>query len=202
MESKSRTRLTMDQKMRVLAYISRGDTVSQVVAHVLEDFDISITEDAIYKIRRDNADTISKIQERLADSAAADIDQLIRKSRVQIARKLNKAEHDASELDKLDQQYRDGEIEKDEYQRQKTGRINLSISELASLGQKLVSQQRGIEPELPPAGANPALPPGSSTPAQLEAILKAIQSGDTVELQRIIFTPGVQRNDQSIQIQG
>ena len=184
--------------MRVLAYISRGDTASQVVAHVLEDFDISITEDAIYKIRRDNADTISKIQERLA----ADVDQLIRKSRVQIARKLNKAEHDASELEKLDQQYRDGEIEKDEYQRQKTGRINLSISELASLGQKLVYQQRGGEPEPLPAGANPALPPGSSTPAQLEAILKAIQSGDTVELQRIIFTPGVQRNDQLIQIQG
>lgn len=203
MEVRNRTRLTMDQKLRTLAYIARGDTVSQVVAHLLEDFNVTITEDAIYKIRRDNAETISKIQDRLADSAAADIDQLIRKSRVQLARKLNKADADASELDVLDQQYRNGEIEKDEYQRKKTGLLDLSISELANLGSKLVMQQKsaGPDPDAPALGTGAAsiLPAGSSTPAQLEAMLRAIQAGNTVELQRIVFTPGV-HHDQLEQV--
>ena len=127
----------MDQKLRVLAYIARGDTVSQVVAHVLEDFEVVITEDAIYKIKRDNAETIAKMQERLADSVAADLDQLVRRSRTGIARKLMKAENDASEIEVLDQQYRDGEITKDEYQRKKSGLLDLSITELSNLSLNL-----------------------------------------------------------------
>lgn len=188
----------MDQKLRVLAYIARGDTASQVVAHVLEDFEIVITEDAIYKIKRDNAETIAKMQERLADSVAADLDQLVRRSRTGIARKLMKAENDASEIEVLDQQYRDGEITKEEYQRKKAGRLDLSITELSNLSQKLVAQQRLVSAPVQPEGPNAlpdgnpqpiSVPQGTQTPAQLEAMLKAIQAGNTVELQRIVFTP-------------
>ena len=48
------------------------------------------------------------------------------------------------------------------------------------------------QPDGPALAANnsQALPAGASTPAQLEAMLNAIQTGNTVELQRIIFTPG------------
>jgi len=194
MEKKSRTRLTMDQKMRAIAYIARGDTISQVAAHLLEDFDVTITESALYAIKRDNAETIAKIQERLADGAAAEIEQLIRAGRVQIAKKLQKADRDATELELLDQQYRAGDIDKAEYQRKKAGLLDLSITELSNLTSKLVGQQRHApappeDPQLP-AGSPVPLPAGSSTPAQLEAMLHAIQAGNTVELQRIVFTPG------------
>ena len=196
-DTSKRVRLTMDQRMRAIAYIARGDTISQVAAHILEDFNIKITESALYRIKYDNAETIAKMQERLADSIAADLEGLVRQSHIHIARKLQKAERDSSELEVLDQQYRAGEIDKSEYQRRKAGLLTLSINELSTLSSRLVAQQHTAatppeQPERPALAANnsQALPAGASTPAQLEAMLNAIQTGNTVELQRIIFTPG------------
>ena len=201
MDKKTRTRLTMDQKLRAIAYIARGDTMSQVAAHMLEDYEVSITESALYNIKRDNRDTIQKIQERLADSAAADAEKILHSSRVAIAKKIQKADRDGGELELLDQQYRDGEIDKDEYQRRKAGMLQLSIGELVNINRSMYAQtaQRPSDPELPPGGQQ-QLPAGSATPAQLEALLKAIQAGNTVEIQRLIFTPGGGQNDQHVAI--
>lgn len=193
----------MDQKLRALAYIARGDTMSQVAAHLLEDFQVSITESALYKIKKDNLETIQKIQDRLADSAVADADAILKQSRVALAKKMQRADRDGNELEQLDQQYRDGEIDKSQYQRRKAGLIQLSVSELVNISRTMHAQVIKVPgvPELPPGpgGAAQPLPAGSSTPAQLEALLKAIQAGNTVEIQRLIFTPGV-RNDQPVTV--
>jgi hypothetical protein len=195
----------MDQKLRALAYIARGDTMSQVAAHLLEDFEVSITESALYKIKKDNAETIQKIQERLADSAAADADALMKSSRVALARRLQRDSRDGAELELLDQQYRDGEIDKSEYQRKKAGLLQLSVNELVNISRSMHAQvikvPGGAGAELPPGPGGPAqpLPAGSATPAQLEALLKAIQSGNHVEIQRIVFNGGA-RNDQPVTI--
>jgi hypothetical protein len=200
MNTTTRTRLTMDQKLRALAYIARGDTMSQVAAHLLEDFEVSITESALYKIKKDNLETIQKIQDRLADSAVADADAILKQSRVALAKKMQRADRDGNELERLDQQYRDGDIDKSQYQRRKAGLIQLSVSELVNISRSMHAQVIKVPgvPELPPGAAQP-LPSGSSSPAQLEALLKAIQAGNTVEIQRLIFTPGV-RNDQPVTI--
>ncbi len=195
----------MDQKLRALAYIARGDTMSQVAAHLLEDFQVTITESALYKIKKDNLETIQKIQDRLADSAVADADAILKQSRVALAKKMQRADRDGNELEQLDQQYRDGEIDKSQYQRRKAGLIQLSVSELVNISRTMHAQVIKVPgagaPELPPGPGGPAqpLPAGSSTPAQLEALLKAIQAGNTVEIQRLIFTPGV-RNDQPVTV--
>lgn len=203
MTTATRTRLTMDQKLRALAYIARGDTMSQVAAHLLEDFEVTITESALYKIKKDNLETIQKIQERLADSAVADAESLLKSTRVALARKIQRADRDGNELERLDQQYRDGEIDKSEYQRRKSGLIQLSVNELVNISRTMHAQVIKVPgaPELPAGPGGPAqpLPAGSSTPAQLEALLKAIQAGNTVEIQRLIFTPGA-RNDQPVTV--
>ena len=205
MTKATRTRLTMDQKLRALAYIARGDTMSQVAAHMLEDFQVTITESALYKIKKDNLETIQKIQDRLADSAAADADALMKSSRVALARRLQRDVRDGAELEQLDAQYRDGEIDKSEYQRRKSGLMQLSVNELVNISRSMHAQvikvPGGGAPELPPGPGGPAqpLPAGSATPAQLEALLKAIQSGNHVEIQRIVFNGGV-RNDQPVTV--
>jgi len=136
----TRTRLTLDQRLRTLAYIARGDTMSQVAAHLLEDFNVTISESRLYQIKKNNIETIQKIQERLADSAAADADALMRQARVGLAKKLQKADRDSNELEKLDQQYRDGDIDKSEYQRKKSGLLNLSVTELINIGKGMHAQ--------------------------------------------------------------
>ena len=204
MTTATRTRLTMDQKLRALAYIASGDTMSQVAAHLLEDFEVTITESALYKIKKDNLDTIQKIQERLADSAAADADAILKQSRVSLAKKMMRADRDGAELEQLDQQYRDGEIDKSEYQRKKAGLLSLSVSELVNISRTMHAQvikQPGAPalPEGPGTPTHQPLPAGSSTPAQLESLLKAIQSGNHVEIQRIVFN-GAPANDQPVSV--
>lgn len=202
MDKSTRTRLTMDQKLRAIAYIARGDTMSQVAAHMLEDFQVSITESALYKIKKDNLGTIQKIQDRLADSAAADADAILRQSRVALAKKMRQADRDGAELEQLDQQYRDGEMSKEQYQQKKAGLIQLSISELTNISRTMHAQTVKLPQALElPAGSGPAqtLPSGSATAAQLEALLKAIQSGNHVEMQRIIFNGNV-HDDQPVAI--
>ena len=199
--TKTRTRLTMDQKLRALAYIARGDTMSQVAAHMLEDFEVTISESRLYQIKKDNHQTIQKIQERLADSVAADAEKIMQSTRVALARRLQRDSRDGAELEQLDQQYRDGELSKEDYQRQKTGLLQMSVAELVSIS-------RGMHEQVIKAPGSAELdagPPqnslgGGSTPAQLEALLKAIQAGNTVEMQRLIFTPKGAHNDQSVTI--
>lgn len=182
----------MDQRLRTLAYIARGDTMSQVAAHLLEDYGVKISESRLYQIKKNNIETINKIQDRLADSAAADADQILRQSRVALAKKMSKADRDGSELDALDEQYRNGEIKKELYQRKKAGLLQLSVGELVNISRSMHAQtvKAPALPELPPGGAAQPLPAGSSTPAQLESLLKAIQSGNHVEIQRIVFNGG------------
>lgn len=201
MTTATRTRLTMDQRLRTLAYIARGDTMSQVAAHLLEDYGVTISESRLYQIKKNNIDTIQKIQDRLADSAAADADAILRQTRVQLAKKMQRADNDGNELQILDQKYRDGEIDKAEYQRKKSGLLKLSVSELVNISRTMHAQVIKVPGalELPP-GSAPALPPGSSTPAQLEALLKAIQSGNTVEMQRIVFNPAGGQNDKPVAV--
>jgi len=204
MSTATRTRLTMDQKLRAIAYIARGDTMSQVAAHLLEDFQVEITESALYKIKKDNAETIQKIQERLADSAAADADALLKSSRVALAKKMQRADRDGNELELLDQQYRAGEIDKSEYQRKKAGLLSLSVSELVNISRTMHAQiikQPGAPalPEGPGTPAHQPLPAGASTPARLESLLKAIQSGNHVEIQRIVFN-GAPANDKPVAV--
>lgn len=202
MTKATRTRLTMDQKLRALAYIARGDTMSQVAAHLLEDFDLTISEARLYQIKKENADTIQKIQERLADGVLADAEKLMQSSRVALARRLQRDARDGAELEQLDQQYRDGDLSKEEYQRKKAGLLQLSVNELVNISRSMHAQvvKAPGSPELPPgAGAAQPLPAGSSTPAQLEALLQAIQRGDHVEMQRIVFNGGT-RNDQPVAI--
>ena len=90
----------------------------------------------------------------------------------------------------------------DRTKRRKAGLLQLSVGELVNISRSMHAQvvkAPGV-PELPP-GDGPAqlLPAGSSTPAQLEALLQAIQRGDHVEMQRIVFNGGG-RNDQPVAV--
>lgn len=198
----TRTRLTTDQKLRALAYIARGDTLSQVAGHMLEEFEVTISESALSQLKKNHADTIDKMQTSLSESAAEDADALLKKTRRMLSVRLDRADRDSSELAELDRKWRDGEIKnKEEYQRKKTGLLKISISELTNISKTMHAQTVKV-PELPPGAMPGALPAGggAQTPAQLEALLNAIKDGNHVEIQRIVFNGGVP-NDQSIPVQ-
>lgn len=191
----TRTRLTTDQKLRALTLLARGDTLSQVAGHLLEEFDVTITESALSQLRKGHADSIKKIQDTMAEAEAEDAEKILSRTRKMIGSRLARAERDENAIAELDRKYREGEIEYDEYKKQKTGLMRISITELNNLAKSTHAQI--VRDRLSASPNDPALPAGASagagsTPAHLEALLRAIQSGNTVELQRLVFNPPAQ----------
>ena len=198
----TRTRLSTDQKLRALAYIARGDTLSQVAGHMLEEFDVTITESALSQLKKNHADTTDKMQTSLSESAAEDADALLKKTRRMLSVRLDRAERDANELAEVDRQYREGNIKSvEEYRRKKAGLLKISIAELTNVSKTMHAQTVKV-PELPPGATPGALPAGggAQNPAQLEALLNAIKDGNHVEIQRIVFNGGVP-NDKPVAVQ-
>lgn len=187
---KTRTRLTTDQKLRALALLARGDTLSQVCGHLLEEFDVTVSESALSQLRKAHRETVDKMQDTLAEAEAADAEALLRKSRQMIGARLARAKRDEHALEEVDRQYREGELDFETYKRRKTGLMKISIGELNNVAKATHTQ---IMRERDPASSDdPELPSGNrshTTPAHLEALLKAIQAGNTVELQRLVFNP-------------
>lgn len=188
---KTRTRLTTDQKMRALALMARGDTLSQVAGHLLETYQVTISESALSQIRSKNRDTIKEMQQVVADGQSAEAEAIAARARRLINVRLDKAERDANTLEEVDRQWRDGEIkDPKEYRRRKAGLLKISINELTTVAKAMHSQSAPPPPQSPDA---PALPAGANhptaTPAHLEAMLQAIAAGNTVELQRLVFNP-------------
>lgn len=178
--------------MRVLALIARGDTMSQVAGYLLEHYQITISESALYQIRSKNKDTIAAMQQTVADGQSAEAEAIANRARRMLNTKLDKAERDGRTLEDLDEQWRNGEIkDKAEYQRRKAGLMKISINELTTITKAMHTQSAPPPPADPEA---PALPAGShhipaNTPARLEAMLQAVAQGKTVELQRLVFNP-------------
>lgn len=197
----TRTRLTTDQKLRALAYIARGDTLSQVAGHMLEEFEVSISESALSQMKKAHAETIDKMQTSLTESAAEDADAILKKTRRILSVRLDRAQRDESAIAEVDREYREGKIKSpEEYRRKKAGFLKVSIAELTNISKTMHAQTVKV-PELPPGAMPGALPAGGSaqTPAHLEALLNAIKNGNEVEVQRLVFNPGG-RNDQPLSV--
>lgn len=202
----NRTRLTTPQKMHVLALIARGDTLSQIVGHLLEDFNVKITEGAISRIKKHHADTIAKMRDTMVEAEAADASKILQRSRSMLGKRMDRAERDSNELDEVERDWREGKITQEEYRRKKAGLIRMSVSELVNISRTMHTQTIQQPPapvgedtkKLPPGNTQPKL--GAQSPAQLEALMAAIANGNTVEMQRLIFNPGG-NSDKSVPVQ-
>ena len=93
---KVRTRLTTDQKMRALALLARGDTLSQVAAHLLEYYQVTVSESGLSQIRSNNKETISQMQQVIADGQSAEAEAIANRARRLINNKLDRAERDVN----------------------------------------------------------------------------------------------------------
>lgn len=183
----TRAKLTTPQRMQVLALMARGDTYISINDFLNRQYGITLSLSSLWQIKNRNKDVVeamrNSIQEREMEDAAA----LLRRSRRILHRKLDRAEHDMTELEQLDRRYRENEIDHKEYKRLKKTLMDVSITEVSMLSKNMYVQTGKPDLETPP------LP--SENPRQSEALLKAIQSGDTVELQRIILNPPEQESD-------
>lgn len=172
-----RNRLTTEQKMEILALIARGDTYREISKHFEQEYGFAVSDSSIANVKTSNPNALARIQDQIADNTADSTSEILNRSRRMLNHKLKRAEQDENELDKLHKQYRDGEIDWAEYQRRKEGLKTVSIDSLTKVTKEMHAQII----EATPDSKSP------TDPRALEKLTQAIQSGDTVELQRIIF---------------
>lgn len=175
-------KLSQPQRMQVFALMARGDTAKQINDFLEKQHGLTLNASSISEMRTKHKDTIEEMRATIQQNELVEVESLMQKSRRLLNRKLDRADRDMSELEQLDEDYRNGSVDSVEYKRKKATLMNVSITEIAMVSKNLHEQsKKSDDPN------NPALPAGN--PLQTEALLKAIKQGDTVELQRIILNP-------------
>lgn len=183
-------KLDVPTKMKVIAMMARGEKYETIQRILLEDHQIEYTIKSLYNLRDKHKDTIAEMELMILEKEASDSEQIRVKSLRQLNRKLDKASADELMIAQIDKEYREGVIENlGDYRRRKAGLLNLSVKDLTDVSKEMSAQtgSRGIK------GAH-GLPPGDSgvdapDPKWVEALMAAVQRGDTITMQQLTLTP-------------
>lgn len=175
-------------KLKTLAMIARGEKYQTIIRILKEQHDIEYSSSGLADLKKANIDTIREMEYMILEKETSDAEAVRAKSLRQLNRKLDKAADDETEIEELDRQWRDGEIEDmADYRRRKAGLLKLSVKDLAEISKNMHAQTAGRK------GAN-ALPVDPNTtptadPKWVEALMMAVQNGDTIAMQQLIITP-------------
>jgi hypothetical protein len=176
-------------KMKVLAYMARGERYQAIIDMLQKDHGISYTMGGLSLLRKRHTETISEMERIVLEQEMADTSTIRNKSLKLLNRKLDQASTDELEMAALDQQYRDGNLDLATYKRKKQGLLRLNIKELTEVSREMAAQQRlalGSKKNTP---GPDALPAGGMDPAAIEQLTTAIKDGNTVELTKLVFNP-------------
>lgn len=180
-------RLTTPQRMKVLALIARGDTYEQISQILKKEDGKEISAPSISHIKKTHSDTLEKMRGMIVQQETAEVAEILVRSRRMTNRKLARAERDETELDKLNNEYRQGNISTKDYENKKRTLLDLSINQLVQVSKEMHSQI--LKPEDSPAGSEAGEKGARSNfnPDLVQTITEAIKKGDTVKLQQVIL---------------
>jgi hypothetical protein len=164
-------------EMRVLALIAKGDDYVSIQEEILEEFGRSIAVSTISKIKRRYADVLAQIKSQILQYEEATAQQLLDKSRQLIGKRLSVSEIEMKEYYRALNEFERGEISFSDF-KLRTEHFKLpTLQELTTVSKEMSAQ----------SGNTPAIPQGSSSSEVARLIKDAVDKGDTVSLERIIF---------------
>jgi hypothetical protein len=169
--------IATQDEMQILARIARGDTQLQIS----KDFNVS--KDTITAIKKRNPDTLALIKEQVLSHRVSMASRIIGKANMAIEKRIDDSEEFDDKVTELTKEYNDGELNQDEYEIKLRALNKLTVTELVSISKEMHAQTKK-DPENPNADNNPA-----DNQAYLVALAKALETGDEVVLERLIFTP-------------
>lgn len=169
-------RLTQEQKRYVVKHLTLGTSYRTMQVSFQEKFDRTINRVTIAKYRRDNAATINGGRELMVQEAASSGAKLKQKAYGIMDRRLDRVIEDESELQKLRQQLRSGEITESTYKFKVSLYEKMTTNELINITEAMTKQSKGNEDD-------PVTPQDQ---AALTALVAGIQSGNPVQLIQIM----------------
>jgi len=176
-------------RLKVLAMMARGEKYETIQRILKDNHGVEISAGGLSSMRKRHADSIKEMELMILEAETSEAEQVRVKTLRQLSRKLDRASADESELEELDRQYRNGEIESlSEYRRLKTGLLKLSVRELAQISKDMHAQSgKPKGASALPVGAVPV--EGTPNPKWVEAMMLAVQRGDTIAMQQLVITP-------------
>ena len=174
--------ISPEVETKIVALIARGDTYTDIVKTIESEDAVTVSTSSISQIKSRNESALAHIKDKLQDHASSRINRLISKTHKSIEKKLDKAEQNEQELEKLSEQYLNGQITKEEYRVRSKHLVGISITELANVSDKLFRQSQATGDDSDKLSANPA-----EAKQQLIQLLQVINVGDLDNLQKMIF---------------
>jgi hypothetical protein len=174
-------------EMKILAMIVRGDTHRSIA----EEMNINVN--TVTAIKKRNPDTIKIMREKLAEKQISSAQKILTKSRRLMESKLDQYESNEDKRLEIMRQFEDGEINHKEMTQELAKYPTGSLTELTAVSREMFNQNQ-VE------NNKPTSIPGNSSEQkqQLVDLVRAIESGDEVKLQQIIFNP---KDDNVIEVQ-
>ena len=186
------TRLEQPVKLKVLAMLARGERGS-VIRRILQDeHNVEYSQQALSELKKNNRDIIAQMQAMMLDKEVSEADQVRGLAMRQLRKKLERATDDELALDALDEEYRNTPtMSLAEYRRRKAGLLKMTVTELLMISKEMHAQAGKPKGASIPngGGAGTSQEGEPADPAMAEALLSAIQRGDTITLQQMIVKP-------------
>lgn len=174
-------------EMKILAMIVRGDTHRSIA----EEMNINVN--TVTAIKKRNPDTIKIMREKLAEKQISSAQKILTKSRRLMESKLDQYESNEDKRLEIMRQFEDGEINHKEMTQELAKYPTGTLTELTAVSREMFNQNQ-VENNKPTAISGNS----SEQKQQLVDLVRAIESGDEVKLQQIIFNP---KDDNVIEVQ-
>lgn len=178
--STNQKQLSRDKELEIVSMIARGDRYEDI--H--QETGVAIA--TVGRVKQRNLTALKKIEQKLAEHKARKTARLLDKTNDLIESKLDKAKTNVDAGEELWQRYQNSEITLREYIDAVKTFEKLTLTELTSVSKEMFSQNKAEEAKSGSGGAETSK---AETQLALNAILEAMEQGDAVTLQQIIFAP-------------
>lgn len=175
------TRVATQDEMQILARIVRGDSRKDIAQA------FGITEAVVTNIKKRNPDTIKVMQEQILSHRISHASRILGKANLEIEQRLDESDQFDDKLEDLKRQHDDGELSDKEYQHRLRNLNKLTVADLTSISREMHSQTKTGDGD-----GTPNDPRVNQT--YLVELAKALESGDEVVMERLIFNPKTQEN--------
>lgn len=159
----------------IVKQLVRKKAHKDIVAHVKKEFDRHVNIQTIGKIRARNLERITNAQSLVQTNAAVQAIDIQNRAYRLLDKKLERAEVQDDEMEKIRKKYRDGQIDHAEYRRRIEAYENVTIGQISQVLTSVKEDKNAPKGVISPEDQ-----------AALELLAEGIRSGNPVNLIQIL----------------
>lgn len=180
--------LSIIEETKIVALMARGDNYTEIQKELMDSLGKHVSKVTLSKVRARNKENLALIAQRVMEKEEADALAIKNKANNIIKKKLDSEDKTEAIITKAKADYLDGEITIKEYMEVVKFHRPTGLTELVGVSKEMHNQ----------AGTVPDKPVSSEDMAKLAA---AIQSGDEVTLNQMVFKRGQPSDTEESSIQ-